>query len=345
MKKTINTLTTLVISLTFLACGSSTSNSGNAQANSTHAYITNGNSLKIVDITNASTPVLKGNVALGSSRFVSVGANYAYVGEYKSADPYVNIIDISNKTAPSVTTSIAKTTPFGLITDMYIDNNTAYTTDEYQGLHIIDIANTAFQSQVLTGSDAMSVTLLGGNMFILHQGATAGIKKYDMSTALSPVFLTQIANPNVIDTSSYPNAVGTNSHHSWIENDGTNLFLANVKFKNFKKFDDTLTELSSINIGGYVTALAIDGNYAFITMHNSNIPLTGGFDGVKMIDLTTMTVIDSKILVKASGVSVQDNKLYVTDSTGLHIYDTSANNMSLVTTLPTGNGNFITLAN
>jgi len=344
--KNLTTLSLMTaVILGFIGCGSSTSNSGNAQVNSTHAYITDGSSLKIVDISNSSTPVLKGNVALGSSRFVSVGTNYAYVGEYKSSDPYVDIIDISNKTAPTVAASIPKTTPFGLITDMYIDNNTAYTTDEYKGLHIIDIANTAFQSQVLTGSDAMSVTLLGGNMFILHQGTAAGIKKYDMSTALSPVLLTQLANPNVIDTNSYPNALGTNSHHSWIENNGTNLFLANVKFQNFKKFDENLNELASVNIGGYVTALAIDGNYAFITMHNASIPLTGGFDGVKMIDLTTMTVIDSKTLIKASGVSVQSNKLYITDSTGLHIYDTIANNMTLITTLPTGNGNFITLAN
>jgi len=339
-----NLFLTLATSLFILnGCGSSTTNSSNAESNSTHAFITDGTSLKIIDVSNASSPIIKGNVPLASSHFVSVGDGYAYVGEYASSDPYINIVDISSKTTPAITTSISKNSSFGLVSDMYIANNTAYTTDEYKGLHVLDIANGQFQAQALTGSDAMSITLLNSEMFVLHQGSVGGIKKYNVSTPTAPSYVSQIANPNFVDYNSYPNQTNTNSHHSWIENDGTNIYLANVKFQNFIKFDNNLNQLSSVTTGGYVTALAIKGNYAYLTLSNTIIPITGGFDGIKMIDLTTMSIVDSKTLVNTSGVAVQDNELFVTDSTGLHIYNISNNNLSLITTLASGNGNFISL--
>ena len=343
MKKTV--FLTLVSTLFLLtACGSSsTANTSNAEVNSTHAYISDGNALKIVDISNPSTPISQGSVTLNTPRFVSVSNDYAYVGEYATSDPYINIIDISNKTTPTLLTSISKTSTFQLISDMFIKDNIAYASDEYKGLHVLDITNGTFQAQALAGSDAMSVTLLNSDLFVIHQGVTAGLKKYDVSTATAPSFLLQIANPNSVDSNSYGNGVNTNSHHSWIENDGTHLYLANVKFKNFIKFDSSLTQVASVNTGGFVTALAIEGNYAYLTLSNTVIPLTGGFDGIKMINLSTMSVVDSKVLSKASGVTVQDNTLFVTDSTGLHIYDVSSGVLTPITTLAAGNGNFISL--
>ena len=340
---TIKTILTLATLLSFVSCGSSTASSGNVQANSTHAYISNGTSLKIVDITSPATPLSKGSITLGSARFVSVIDDIAYVGEYASSDPYVSIVNTSDKTAPVLAAAIPKSNPLGLVTDMYIENSIAFTTDEYHGLHVIDIPNTSFQQQATFGADAMSVTKLNSHMYTIEQGASAGMVKYDVSTATSPTLLTQVSDPNLIDTSSYPNATSTNSHHSWLEQDGTNLYLANVKFRNFIKFDTTLTEVARVTTGGSVTALAILGQYAYITMANSSIPLTGGYDGIKMIDLSSMTVVSSQALVQASGVAVQDDHVYVTDSTGLHIYNVSSGSLSLVTTLPAGNGNFISL--
>ena len=349
--------------------GSSNTNSSNAVVDSNYAYISDGNLFKIVDITDPSDPVSKGNLAMGSAHYLTVTDKYVYVSEYASSDPYVNIINVDDKAAPVVVSPITKSNPFALMSDMYIDDSTAYVTDEYKGLHVLDISNGGFQPQALTGADAMSVTLLNGKMFMMEQGSEYGIAKYDISTPTSPVRLAKVENTNILDVNtglpdvtvasnflvdafSYPHyeldQSGTpvyldNSHHSWIENDGTHLYSANVRHKNLVKFDDTLTHIASVDTGGFVTALAIDGDYAYLSMHNMSAPLINGFDGVKMIDLSTMTVQASVALSNASGVAVQDNRLYVTDDTGLHIYDTSNASLTHVASLTDGSGNFIAL--
>ena len=76
-----------------------------------------------------------------------------------------------------------------------------------------------------------------------------------------------------------------------------------------------------------------------------NTPLQTSFDGVKMIDLSSFTVLDSKPLSAASGVAVNEDYLYVTDSVGLHIYDISGNNLVLESTTSNGAGNYIALGN
>ena len=330
-----------IVMILMTACGGSSSSSpANAEVNSTYAYITDGSSMKIVDITDPTTPVMKGSVVTGSSFKVSVSDGYAYVSEFGINDPYVNIIDISDENAPTSAAAIPKGTQFGRVSDMYIEGNVAYVADEYRGIHIVDIGHGVFDPQALDGADAMAVTKLGTDLYLIHQGSAYGVQIYDVSV---PYVLTA-GIMNTVDVNAYSYPTPSDTHHSLMENDGTNIIVANVQDAKLKKLSAGLGLLGEVDIDGYATALAVSGNYAYVTMHAGlNTPLLLSDDAVKMIDLTSMTVVDEKPLLGASGVAVFDDKLYVADSTGLHIYDVSAGNLSLLVDFAAGAGNALAL--
>jgi hypothetical protein len=339
--KIISTAIALLITLS--GCGSSSSSTSNAQNNSEYAYITDGTSMKIVDISNPNTPVLKGNVSTASSFKVAVSSGYAYVSEFVGTDPFVNIIDIDDPANPSLIVAIDKggSFNFGRVSDMYIENNVGYITDEYKGIHIVDLANGVFDVQALAGADAMSVTKKGNDLYLIHQGVAQGIQKFNVST---PYVLTAgVVNTLDVSASSSPGANPIQSRHSIVEHDGTNIIVANRDDKKLKKFDSSLNLLSSVAIAGSANALAVSGNFAYVTMRVGTAPHQADDDAVKMINLTTMTIVDTVTLNQASGVAVFEDKLYVTDSTGLHIYDVSAGSMSLVVDFSQGAGNAIAL--
>jgi DNA-binding beta-propeller fold protein YncE len=86
-----------------------------------------GDTLEIIDISNPSNPVFKGNYDIYSGRDVQIVGNYAYVADDLSG---LQIIDISNPAAPSLkgnygTSSYAR--------DVQIVGNYAYVADDNSG--------------------------------------------------------------------------------------------------------------------------------------------------------------------------------------------------------------------
>lgn len=346
MKKYIN-IWLLVAAMFMTGCGggSSSSNFGNAEVNSSYAYITDGSSMKVVDITDPSTPVLKGSLTTASSFKVAVAGKYAYVSEFGVSDPYVDIVNIENPANPTLEAAIPKGTVFGRVSDMYIENNVGYVSDEYRGIHIVALGNGIFDPQALDGADAMAVTKIDSALYLIHQGSVFGVQKFDVTT---PYVLASTSTINITDVNafSYPmNTGSTDTFHSLMENDGTDIIVANVQDSKLKKVSgSSLGLLGEVDIGGYATGLAVSGHYAFVTMHNGDVnPLTSGEDAVKMIDLNSMTIVATAALSQASGVAVSEDNLYVTDSTGLHIYDVSAGGMSLLVDFAGGAGNALAL--
>jgi len=350
MKTIHNIVILFVLAWTMMGCGgSSSSGSGNAEVNSSYAYVTDGTSMKVIDITDPSTPILKGSVATQSSFKVAVSDGYAYVSEFGSADPYVSIIDIDDAAAPTLAAAIPKSATFGRVSDMYIEDNVAYVSDEYRGIHIVALGNGIFQPQALDGADAMAVTKLGTSLYLILQGSVYGVQKFDVTT---PYVLVSTLTMNTTDINaySYPNTAGTDTHHSLMEHDGTDIIVANVQDKKLKKVSaNSLGLTGEVDISGFATALAVSGHYAYVTMHPGDTsPLrviddAVNDDAVKMIDLNNMTIVDTATLSKASGVSVHENTLYVTDSTGLHIYDVSGGSLSLLADFAAGAGNDVAL--
>jgi hypothetical protein len=341
--KTLKTVLILLIAFTFIQCDdNSSSDPGGSTLNPQYAYITDGGDLKIIDVANPSAPTFVNNIAMNTSYFVSVSPDVAYVAQYDAIEPYVNVVNISNVNSLN-STPVAKNsaTNFSILSDLYTILGTAYITDLYRGLNSID-TNT-FSGPITTtntGSDAVSVTKLGNFLYIIDQ--VNGLSQYNISTPGTPTY-TGVNNNTDVDTSSYSNAT-FGQFHSWLENDGTYLYVANINDKKLKKFDaTTLNLISEISIDGHATAFAIHNGFAYITTKAGLSPLQNSFDGIKMVNLSTMTVVADNSLSLTSGVALNGNYCYVTHMDGLHIFDISAGTLNFVSNFLQGKGNYIAL--
>jgi hypothetical protein len=337
-------LTILCLSIIFSCSENSSSDSGGSSSlTPNYAYVTSNNSLKIIDITNVNNLTMSSSISLSTPYYVSVSPNVAYVAQYDATAPYISLINISNPLSPTLATAIPKdnTLAFSFLSDMYTIQGVGYLTDLFRGVHVIDLINSNFSSQVNQGSDAMSITKIMNTLFVIDQAN--GLHSIDISNP-SNLTLTGVSNTTDIDIASYPDAPYGN-YHSWVENDGTYIYVANIFDKKIKKFDaNTLTLLNDVSIEGYTTAFAIKNGIGYVTTKASaNAPLQTSFDGIKMIDLNTMSILDAKPLNGASGVALNDDSAYITDTNGLHVYDVSSGSLILQSTLATGNGNYIAL--
>ncbi|WP_170233977.1 LVIVD repeat-containing protein [Bizionia myxarmorum] len=334
---------TLMFSLLFGCSDNSSSDPSGSTTTPQYAYITDGNDLKIIDVAVPTAPTFVSTIAINTSYFVSVSPGVAYVAQYDATAPYLSLVDISNAASPSISIAIPKdnSLAFSLLSDMYTVNNVGYLTDVYRGLHVVDLANFNFSSQVNLGGDAMSLTKVQNELFVIDQAM--GLHTYNVTTPETPV-ATGIFNNTEIDVSSYGDAP-YGQYHSWVENDGTSIFVANTIDKKIKQFDAaTLTLMNEVSIEGYPTAFAIYNGNAYVTMKASaNAPLQTSYDGIRMYDLATLSLVDMKPLNLASGIALHNDYAYVTDADGLHIYNINGNNFVLESTLTAGFGNFIAL--
>ncbi len=304
-----------------------------------YAYITDGANLKVIDLTNPIAPAVVQTIATNTSYYVAVVSSIAYVGYFDATAPFVSFVNIANPPTAHIIGTIAKGPDYGRVSDIIQADNYTYISDEYKGLHILEMSTNTYNR--FSTTDAMSMASIGTDMFMIDQNKE--LHKYDITMASTPTDI----NVNIIsavDVASYPHSTG--SFHSWVETSNNIVLTASISDTKLKKYDaTTLTELADINIGGYATAIAIAGNYAFVTMKPStDAPLQTSFDGVKMINIANnMSIIDTKPLTNTSGVVVNGNYVYVTDDNGMHIYDTSGANLSLISTFNAGAGNYIAL--
>lgn len=333
----------MVLPLVFSCSDNSSSDPSGSTTIPKYAYITDGNDLKVINVATPTAPTFVSSIAVNSSYFVSVSPNIAYVAQYDATAPYLSLIDLSNANAPVVSQTVPKNNglAFKLLSDMYTVNNVGYLTDTYGGFYLIDLTNSNFNLQVNSGADAMSLTKIQNELFVIDQAS--GLHSYNVSSPGNPV-LTGTSNTLDIDSASYADSP-FGQYHSWVETDGTYLYVANTIDKKIKQFDAaTLTLINEVLIDGYPTAFALHDGRAYVTMKaSSNAPLQTSYDGVRMYDLATLSLVDMKPLNKTSGIALNNNHAYVTDEDGLHIYDVSGNNFVLQSTLAVGFGNFIAL--
>jgi len=344
LKNRLNKLlkATFVISTMFLfvqCADNSSSDSGGSTLTPQYAYITDGDDLKIIDVANPTSPTFVNSIAMNTSYFVSVSPGQANIAHYDAIEPYLSIVNIQNVNSLS-SFALPKNSAnnFSLLSDIYSIQGTAYFSDLYRGLNVVDPTNNSLFTNL--GSDAMSVTGIGNKLYLIDQAN--GLSKYDISSPNSPSY-TNVNNNTDVDTASYPDA-NFGQFHSWVENDGTYIYVANIIDKKLKKFDPVnLNLISEVSFEGYATAFAISNGFAYITTKAGNSPLQSSFDGISMFDLSTMTFTNFKALSRTSGVAINGNHCYVTDADGLHIYNISTGVLVLESTLATGYGNYIAL--
>lgn len=331
-----------------IACtdNNSSANSNNSEDSAIYAYIGAGADFKVVNIQDPANPTLLSTTATESAFLVETAPFGAIVASFDQLDAtYVDAMSTNDPAVP-VVSNLPKTAPFLRVTDIYVDDSHIFIGDEYRGLHVYDLVNFDFQFSVLE-YDTMSFTKLNDEMYIIHQTSGAlfsGLQKYNFSDIQAPVSLA--TNASDIDANSYPTEERT--HHSWVENDGTNIYVANLEDKKLKKMNSTdLTVLSEVDIQGHVSSIAIDNGFAYITVlpHASQPTLLTGDDAIKVVNLSNMTLVDSKNLNQASGVAVFDNHVYVVDDDALHIYSSNAGILTLVTSFAAGAGRDVALGN
>lgn len=313
-------------------------------AASDYVYVTDGTDFKIINVFDPYLPYIENTTPASTAYFIKVINDNAYLGYFDAIQPFLDVYNVNNHNNISSMHSIAKGSQFGRVSDIEKIGSYIYVSDEYKGIHHIDVNSNTVTS--FENHDVMSLSVMNNNLTAL--GIWAGLYGFDITTPGAPSNSNYLLDVYTgIDIASYPHTNG--SFHSWIRNDGIHHYAANISDKKLKKIEEGLANYSVTNeldISGYTTAFKVDGTYGFITTRASALaPLQTSYDGVLMVDLSNMTIVDSHILNNASGVTVKANIAYVTDANGLHIYDTSQGNLTLINTYQQGFGNYISINN
>jgi hypothetical protein len=148
-----------------------------------YAYVADySKGLQIIDISNPTTPTLKGNYDTSGYAFgVQVVGNYAYVADYNSG---LQIIDISNPLTPTLKGNSA--TSVGAY-GVQVVGNYAYVADAYAGLQIIDISNPTtptLKGNYDTSGVARGVQVVGNYAYVADYNS--GLQIIDISNPITP---------------------------------------------------------------------------------------------------------------------------------------------------------------
>jgi len=335
----------IAMALILVGCGGSSSSGTTPSNNSnSYAYVTDGSNFKVIKVNDPQNPVVLDAITNFVEAYGIALANVnstpvAYVADLAPSGKYVNIIDLSDRSNLTVA-GVSKNSVLGKARDLYIDGTTGYIADEYHGLHVIDLTQNIFAPSINYGGDATSVTKFGNYLYLIHMGTPGGfgLEKLDIS---NPANVVTTGVYNTADVDSGMQGV----YAPRLEAGDSYVYVANIASKNLVKFDpNTLAKIAEVDLNGYTTALAISNGYAFVTMHPSSIPpYDSGDDAIKVIKLSNMSITDTKSLTDASGVAVDGNKVYVTDSTGLHIYSFNNGTLTLINNFVGGAGTSIAL--
>lgn len=311
---------------------------------SDYVYVTDGTDFKIINVFDPYLPYVENTISASTAYFVEVIDDRAYLGYFDAIQPFMDIYNVTDPNNLSTIQSIAKDSQFGRVSDIEKIDDYIYVSDEYKGVHHINTNNGSVFS--FENHDVMSLSLINDELACL--GIWAGLYGFDVTNPSAPTNSNYTLDVYAdIDIASYSHTNG--SFHSWIRNNGMDHFVANIFDSKLKKVEEGMSNysvVSELDISGYATAFTIVGNYGFITTRaSSQAPLQTSYDGIIMVNLSNMTIVDSHVLSNASGVTVKANIAYVTDENGLHIYDVSQGNLNLINTYAQGFGNYISTNN
>jgi Ca2+-binding RTX toxin-like protein len=264
------------------------------------AYIADGNSLQIIDISNPAFPTFKGSYGTPSyAHDVKIVGNLAYIADYYSG---LQIIDITNPASPTLKGSYSISHAF----DVQIVGNFAYITNS-SSLQIIDISNPAspfFKGSYGTSDIADNVQIIGNLAYIANSGS--GLKIVDISDLEQPTFKGGYDTPgDSWDLQIVSNFAYIADFHSLQIID-----ISNPTSPTFKGSYDT---------PGTAVGVEIVGNLAYIA---------DGVSGLQIIDISNPAKPTFKGSYDTPGdalkVQIVGNLAYITDeSLGLQIIDIS----------------------
>ncbi|MCX5983875.1 MAG: DUF4347 domain-containing protein [Nostocales cyanobacterium LacPavin_0920_SED1_MAG_38_18] len=268
-----------------------------------YAYVAgDGSGLQIIDISNPTTPTLKGNYnTSGNASNVQVVGNYAYVADQNSG---LQIIDISNPTNPTLKGNYDTS---GHARGVQVVGNYAYVADGYSGLQIIDISNPTtptLKGNYDTSNYASDVQVVGNYAYVAD--SYSGLQIIDISNPTTP---TLKGNYDTYVASDVQ-VVGS---YAYVTDDGAGLQIIDIS-------NPTAPTLKgNYNTSGYAYGLQVVGNYVYVADYDK---------GLKIIDISNPTTPTLKgnydTFGGADDVQVVGNYAYVADGGGgLKIIDVS----------------------
>ncbi len=227
-----------------------------------YAYIPDGSSLKIFDVSTPSAPVLVGSVgSLSAPRYVAVQGHYAYVTNNGNAT--VSIVDVSNPSSPSTLSSVTTAANPRAI---YVQGRYAYVaTFTGNTLQVIDISNPLAPFTIgsaATGSTPVSVYVQGNYAYVGLAGANK-LQIFNISNPSSPTDVTS-------------GGFSTTSSPSWAYVQGKYAYVT-INGGDKLKILDISNPSSPVDVtgGGFTTGTGpqtvyVQGRYAYITLNNAN---------------------------------------------------------------------------
>jgi hypothetical protein len=261
-----------------------------------------GDTLEIIDISNPSNPVFKGNYDTANALGIQVVGNYAYVAD---GDSGLQIINISNPFAPTLTGSYD--TP-SYAQEVQIVGNYAYVADALSGLQIINISNPA--APTLTGSYdtpdiAQGIQVVGNYAYVAD--GSSGLQIINISNPAAPTLT------GSYDTTGYAFGVQVVGNYAYVADIYSGLQIINIS----NPAAPTLA--GTYDTTGYAYGVQVVGNYAYVA---------DAWSGLQIINTSTPAAptlagtYDTPDI--AMGIRVMGNYAYVADSySGLTIINIS----------------------
>ncbi|MFM6513497.1 MAG: Calx-beta domain-containing protein [Microcystis panniformis] len=235
-----------------------------------YAYLADWTSgLQIIDISNPTNPILKGNYDTDAAYGVEVVGNYAYVADGSSG---LQIIDISN---PSNPTFLGNYANFGAVLGVQVVGNYAYLVNNgASSLQIIDISNPT--NPILKGSydddydPAFGLQVVGNYAYVAD--GESGLKIIDISNPTNPIL------KGSYDT-SYAFGVQIVGNYAYVADWDSGLQIIDIS-----------NPTNPILKGNYYSSgqaanVQVIGNYAYLAAQSGG---WGGY-GLQIIDISNPT--------------------------------------------------------
>lgn len=260
-----------------------------------YAYASSYGILRVVDISDPTTPVERGSLPGGGNQMQVVG-NHVYVAAGTAG---LQIVDVSDPDTPVQVGSV----PTIYALDVAVGGSYAYVAADFVGVHVIDVSNPEAPGLVTTyNSPGQNFHLaLVGNYLYAHNGQV-GLEVIDVSVPSAPTFVTSLPQ-------SF-NDIAVDGNAVYLSQGGIAVLDASAPA--------SPQVVDRIYMDYFSYALEVRGENAYA--------LRSGYGVVDVVDLAPPNLVVGSVDTPgtASGVDVAGGYAYVADgASGLQIVDIS----------------------
>jgi len=227
------------------------------------AYIGDGASLTILNVSNPSSPILIGRIILRDEvKSVFVSGGLAYVADFS-----LEIVDVTDPSHPRLLSTFNTS---DAAYDVYVANNLAYIADRYSGLQIIDVANPSLPVRrgfYNTAGESYGIAVSGNLAYIADYGG--GLQIINVSDPTRPT------RQGFIVTRGYARDVAVSGGFAYVAYNnaypGGGLEVLNVSNPT------SPTTVGFCGLPDFNPAVAVSGTLAY---------LAGGSGGLQIVDVS-----------------------------------------------------------